>query len=155
MTSDFSRSIIFKRIYLNEGPTCLARLGGKHVPAHWASSQQLFTHHCLKRTLFQISALSILDKGYSHWAIVKTSNANAMFSDCVIFLNDIPIPLSKLKICCNSSNGKFGATTTYSSDSASILCSKHLYGTGFSSNCDVKTAAENFGLDFYHDGLSM
>ncbi|GBN31661.1 hypothetical protein AVEN_97393-1 [Araneus ventricosus] len=42
-------------IYLNAGPTCLARLGRNQVPAHLASSRQLFSQHSLKRTLFQIS----------------------------------------------------------------------------------------------------
>ncbi|GBM35580.1 hypothetical protein AVEN_121034-1 [Araneus ventricosus] len=44
-----------KSIYLNAGLTCSIRLGRNRDPAHSASSRQLFSHHCLKITLFQIS----------------------------------------------------------------------------------------------------
>ncbi|GBM33208.1 hypothetical protein AVEN_28201-1 [Araneus ventricosus] len=42
----------------------------------------------------------------------------------------------------------------YSQDLAPNLGSKHLSGTRFSSNNDVKTAAENCGRDFYQAGLN-
>ncbi|GBN19362.1 hypothetical protein AVEN_49242-1 [Araneus ventricosus] len=46
----------------------------------------------------------------------------------------------------------------YSLDLAPNLGSKHLFGTKFSSNSDVKTAAENSlngqGRDFYQAGLN-
>lgn len=59
---------IYLGIYLITGPICLARFGRKHVPAHWDSSRELFSHQSLKRTLFQISASSISDEGNSHFA---------------------------------------------------------------------------------------
>ncbi|GBN46937.1 hypothetical protein AVEN_90639-1 [Araneus ventricosus] len=68
----------------------------------------------------------------------------------------IPILLSKFKNCCKSSSGKYGATP-YSPDSAPSLGSKHLSETMFSSNSDVKTAAENWingqGRDSYQARL--
>ncbi|GBN40662.1 hypothetical protein AVEN_73343-1 [Araneus ventricosus] len=70
------------------------------------------------------------------------------------------ILLAKLKNCCKSSSGKFGATLNppYSPDLAPNLSSKHLSGTNFSSNSDVKTAAANWlngqGRNFYRTGLN-
>ncbi|GBN94282.1 hypothetical protein AVEN_92876-1, partial [Araneus ventricosus] len=64
-----------------------------------------------------------------------------MLSDGVIILcMIILILLTKLKNCCESSNGKSEATP-YSIDSAHNLSSNHLSGTRFSSESDVKTAA--------------
>ncbi|GBM97820.1 hypothetical protein AVEN_217311-1 [Araneus ventricosus] len=64
-----------------------------------------------------------------------------------------PILLAKLKNYCKGSSGKSG-----SPDLASYLGPKHLYGRSFSSNNDVKTAAENWfngqGRDFYRAGLN-
>ncbi|GBN62875.1 hypothetical protein AVEN_109865-1 [Araneus ventricosus] len=56
----------------------------------------------------------------------------------------IPILLAKLKNCCESSSWKSGATP-YSPDSAPNLGSKHLPGTRFSSDSDVKTCLTRFG----------
>ncbi|GBL82385.1 hypothetical protein AVEN_132364-1 [Araneus ventricosus] len=71
----------------------------------------------------------------------------------------IHILLAKLKNCSKSSNGKSRATTSpYSPNLALNLGSKHLSGIRLSSNCDVKTAAENWlngqGRDFYQSGLN-
>ncbi|GBN08661.1 hypothetical protein AVEN_257550-1 [Araneus ventricosus] len=44
--------------YLNAGPTCLSQLRRNHVPDHSSS----VSHHCLKRTLFQISGPSNSEK---------------------------------------------------------------------------------------------
>ncbi|GBN91534.1 hypothetical protein AVEN_189220-1 [Araneus ventricosus] len=55
----------------------------------------------------------------------------------------IPILLPKLKNCCKSSSGKSGASPLRP-DLAPNLGSKHLSGTRFSSDSDVKTVAENW-----------
>ncbi|GBM68392.1 hypothetical protein AVEN_210464-1 [Araneus ventricosus] len=69
----------------------------------------------------------------------------------------IPILLAKIKNCCKSSNGKSRATP-YDTDLAPNLDSKHLSGTKFSSDNDVKTAAENWlngqGRHFYQPWLN-
>ncbi|GBM56250.1 hypothetical protein AVEN_101532-1 [Araneus ventricosus] len=85
-----------------------------HVLTSWASSRQLFSHHSLKRTLFQIIVPSILGKGNSHWAIVKPSDSKALASlvmtssSCMA----ISILLAKLKNWWNISSGKSGAPHT-------------------------------------------
>ncbi|GBM71413.1 hypothetical protein AVEN_208125-1 [Araneus ventricosus] len=70
----------------------------------------------------------------------------------------IPILVAKLKNCCESSSGKSGATTPYSQDSTPNLDFKHLSETKFSSESDVKTAAENWlkgeGRDFCQAGFN-
>lgn len=43
------------RIHLNVGRTCLYRLSKNHVLVRWAISRKLFSHHSLKRALFQLS----------------------------------------------------------------------------------------------------
>ncbi|GBM56276.1 hypothetical protein AVEN_151953-1 [Araneus ventricosus] len=68
--------------------------------------------------------------------------------------------LVKLKKCCKSSSEKSGAPSPpYSPDLATNLGSKHLSGRRFSSNSDVKTAAENWfngqGRDFYQAVLKL
>ncbi|GBN24888.1 hypothetical protein AVEN_227197-1 [Araneus ventricosus] len=69
----------------------------------------------------------------------------------------IPILLAKLKDCCESSSGKSGATSLQQ-DLAPNLGSKHLSGTRFSSESDLKAAAENWlngqGRRFYQAGLN-
>ncbi|GBO23371.1 hypothetical protein AVEN_19492-1, partial [Araneus ventricosus] len=102
--------------------------------------------HCLNRTLFQISVPSISEKGNSHWA--KSHEAIrrkrlGMLSDGVILLNGSTILLAKLKNCCESSSGKSGVTP-YIPDSAPNLGCKHLSGTRFPSESDVKRVAENW-----------
>ncbi|GBN45371.1 hypothetical protein AVEN_85025-1 [Araneus ventricosus] len=74
------------------------------------------------------------------------------------------ILLSDVKNCSKRSSGKSGDLPPYSSDLApndSFLFPKfkeHLAGTRFSSDTDVKTAAENClngqGRDFYQAGLN-
>ncbi|GBM88955.1 hypothetical protein AVEN_269056-1 [Araneus ventricosus] len=54
----------------------------------------------------------------------------------------IPILLVKHKNCWECASGKSGAT--YSPDSAPSLCSKHLSGTMFCSENDVKTIVKNW-----------
>ncbi|GBM35639.1 hypothetical protein AVEN_131913-1 [Araneus ventricosus] len=74
-----------------------------------------------------------------------------MLSEGVSSCMTVTVLLSELKNCCESSSGKSGATP-YSPASAPNLCSKHLSGTRFSSESDVKTAAQNWfngqGRDF-------
>ncbi|GBN24963.1 hypothetical protein AVEN_178696-1 [Araneus ventricosus] len=69
----------------------------------------------------------------------------------------IPKLLAKLKNFCESSSGKTGVTP-YSPDSVPNLGSKHLSGTRFSSESDVKTFFENWlivlGRDFCQAGLN-
>ncbi|GBM67670.1 hypothetical protein AVEN_182795-1 [Araneus ventricosus] len=43
-----------------------------------ATASRLFSHHCLKRMLFEISVPSVSEKGDNHWAIVKLSDANSL-----------------------------------------------------------------------------
>ncbi|GBM04068.1 hypothetical protein AVEN_247940-1 [Araneus ventricosus] len=70
----------------------------------------------------------------------------------------IPILLSKLKSSCKNSSRISGITPPHSPDSAPNLGSKYFYGKRFSSNSDVKTAAENSlnlqRLDFYQARLN-
>ncbi|GBN34523.1 hypothetical protein AVEN_223260-1 [Araneus ventricosus] len=47
-----------KGIYLKAGPTCLTRFGGNHVSALRAISRKLFSHHCMKKALFQVNKCS-------------------------------------------------------------------------------------------------
>ncbi|GBM78584.1 hypothetical protein AVEN_105175-1 [Araneus ventricosus] len=54
----------------------------------------------------------------------------------------IPIQLAKLKNYCETSIGKYGATPY--PNSAPNLGSKHLSGTRFSSESDVKSVVENW-----------
>ncbi|GBM34262.1 hypothetical protein AVEN_60598-1 [Araneus ventricosus] len=69
----------------------------------------------------------------------------------------IPILLAKLKNCSESSSEKSEATP-YSPDSAPNLGSKHLFGTKFPSESDLKTLVENWlngqGRDFSRGGLN-
>ncbi|GBO09769.1 hypothetical protein AVEN_49629-1 [Araneus ventricosus] len=97
------------------------------------------------RTSFQISDPSISEKGKSHWEIVKQSNANALACSEMVSSSCMKISIlhGKLKNWCKSSNGKSEATP-YSPDLAPNLGSKHLSGTRFSSNINVKTGAENW-----------
>ncbi|GBO40500.1 hypothetical protein AVEN_84302-1 [Araneus ventricosus] len=80
-----------------------------------------------------------------------------MLSDGVIVLHDKTL-LAKFKNCCKSSSGKSGANLPYSPDLAPNLGSKHLTGTRFSSESDVRTVVENWlngqGRDFYSAGLN-
>ncbi|GBM49191.1 hypothetical protein AVEN_103804-1 [Araneus ventricosus] len=87
------------------------------------------------------------------------SDPNAL--ECRVMVSSsymaILILLAKLKNCCESSSGKSGAThlqTRFGTQS----CSKHLSGTRFSSESDVKTVVENWlnrqGRDFCHAGLN-
>lgn len=58
---------IYLGIYLSAGPTCLYWLCRFHVPTHWANPWQLSGHYYWKTTFFQISVLSISEKGNRHW----------------------------------------------------------------------------------------
>ncbi|GBL93666.1 hypothetical protein AVEN_25652-1 [Araneus ventricosus] len=67
--------------------------------------------------------------------------------------------LAKLKNCCGGSSRRSGnSRSPYSPELAPNLGSKHLSGTSFSSNSDVKTGAENWLNErrrgFYQDGLN-
>ncbi|GBN41722.1 hypothetical protein AVEN_233974-1 [Araneus ventricosus] len=70
----------------------------------------------------------------------------------------IPTPLAILKNCCKSSSKKSGATPPYGADLAPNLSSIYLSGARFSSESDVKTAAESWlngqGRDFCEDWLN-
>ncbi|GBO42474.1 hypothetical protein AVEN_147878-1 [Araneus ventricosus] len=54
------------------------------------SSSQLLSHHCLKRTLLQISVLQFRKKGNSHWAINEGIRRRrpGMLNDSVTLLYD-------------------------------------------------------------------
>ncbi|GBM56046.1 hypothetical protein AVEN_34742-1 [Araneus ventricosus] len=66
----------------------------------------------------------------------------------------ISILLAKLKNCCKNSSRKSRATQHIVQIRKPNLGSKHLSGTRFSSNIDVKTTAENCESDVYHAGLN-
>ncbi|GBN64387.1 hypothetical protein AVEN_129915-1 [Araneus ventricosus] len=81
---------IYLDVYLNSGPTCLTRFGRNHVPARCASSGQLFSHHCLKRTLFQITVPSISEKrnwSLCHHEAIRRKHPDVL-SDGVILPHD-------------------------------------------------------------------
>ncbi|GBN51810.1 hypothetical protein AVEN_91818-1 [Araneus ventricosus] len=81
-----------------------------------------------------------------------------MLSDGVILLNDDSHTARKDKKLLQKFKWKVWTQPPYSPDLATNLGSKHLYATRFSSNSDVKTAAENClngqGRDFYQAGLN-
>ncbi|GBM00674.1 hypothetical protein AVEN_118022-1 [Araneus ventricosus] len=88
------------------GPTCLTWVDRNDVPTHRASSRQLFSHHCLKRTLFQIGVPSIFEK--ENIARPKPFDANALARWVMVSSSfmTILILLTKLKNCFKSSSGK-------------------------------------------------
>ncbi|GBM79964.1 hypothetical protein AVEN_122554-1 [Araneus ventricosus] len=82
-------------------------------------------------------------KALSHRAAIRRKRPS-MLSDGVIRLHDNTHTARKTHELLKSSSGKSGATTPYSPDLALNMGSKHLSGTRFSSNSNVKTTAENW-----------
>ncbi|GBM89175.1 hypothetical protein AVEN_235938-1 [Araneus ventricosus] len=81
-----------------------------------------------------------------------------MWSDGIILLCHNTHNALKTQRLLQKLSGKSGAIPPYSPDLAPNLGSKHLSGTKFSSNRDVKTAAENWlsgkNHDFYQTELN-
>ncbi|GBN81202.1 hypothetical protein AVEN_212426-1 [Araneus ventricosus] len=105
----------------------------------------------LNRTLFQINVLSILERGNSHWEIVKPSDG--MLSDGAILLHDNAHTARETQELLQKFKWKVWSLPPYSPDFRHNLGSKHFTGTKFSSKSDVKTYAENCGRYFYQAGL--
>ncbi|GBM26616.1 hypothetical protein AVEN_85219-1 [Araneus ventricosus] len=94
------------------------------------TKQTQTSHHCLKRTLFQISVLSISEKG--------------MLSDGVIFLHGNTHTAFKTEESLHKFKWEVWNHSPYSPDSASNLDSNYLSGARLSSDSDVEIAAENW-----------
>ncbi|GBL88884.1 hypothetical protein AVEN_158987-1 [Araneus ventricosus] len=81
-----------------------------------------------------------------------------MLSDDVILLHDNTHIARKTQELLQKFKWEVWSHPPYSPDLAPNLDSKHLYGTSFSSNSDMKTAAENWlsgqGHYFYQSGLN-
>ncbi|GBN56148.1 hypothetical protein AVEN_215299-1 [Araneus ventricosus] len=81
-----------------------------------------------------------------------------MLSDGVILLHDNIHTVRKTQEFLQKFKWQVWSQPPYSPDLAPNLGSKHLSGTRFSSNSDVKTAPENWlneqGRDFYQVGLN-